>query len=44
MITYLNNLRAEEGRTEDKKETKVNPQDLKAQLASDSQWKKEKGL
>ena len=47
LIKHLNDLRGVSDnphRFEEKKEVKINPADIKAQIATDSQWKKEKGF
>jgi hypothetical protein len=44
LINYLNNLRADSVKVEEKKETVVNPADVAAKLAADAQWKKERGV
>jgi len=40
LINYLNSLRSENTKVEEKKEEKIKPAELTAKLASDSQWKK----
>jgi hypothetical protein len=40
LINYLNGLRSDNTKVEQKKEEKINPAELTAKLASDSQWKK----
>jgi hypothetical protein len=42
LIQYLNNLKADNNRTEENKNEKKEAIDVTAKLAADSQWKKEK--
>lgn len=44
LISYLNGFKASEEKVEEKKEVKVNQNEINTKLSADAQWKKEKGL
>jgi len=44
LISYLNGFKESEEKVEEKKEAKVNQNEINTKLSADAQWKKEKGL